>query len=168
MKTGSLLLVVAALLVSGGAHAAGLPDWLLGDWVVTKVYQAPDNEIHYRDAEAEPVVKLTGKTMTVEPNRLHLNDEICTDLTVQQKRDTINHLVPGRKPEKLGLIPRPGQLPYLKINCGKSLTEGPDGLDDRHINYIYWVVIPNGRDKIDLVFLGPCYVELRRKGKPVS
>lgn len=48
------------------------------------------------------------------------------------------------------------------------MTEEKDGLDDRHINYIDSIVIPDGKDKIDLMFMGPCYVELRRKEKPES
>ncbi|MDR3440952.1 hypothetical protein [Telmatospirillum sp.] len=173
MKTGSLLLVVAALLVGGATNAAALPDWLLGDWVVTKVYQLNDGLIHYRNSEAEPVVKLTGKIMTIEANRLHLGVDICTDLTVQEKRDNIRHLVKdvklGGEPEMYGgLTPRPGRLPYLDINCGKPFSEGPDGIGAREANSVDWVVIPNGHDKIDLMFLYPCYVELRRRGKPVS
>ena len=110
--------------------------------------------------------------MTVEANRLSLGGEICTDLTVREKRDTIRHLVKhelGGKPEEYGgLIPRPGRLPYLHINCGRSLTEEKDGIDDRHINYIDWVVIPDGHDKIGLMYLYACYVELRRKEGPIS
>lgn len=164
MTTGPILLVVAALVVSRAAEAAGLPDWLLGDWVITKVYQKSD----YGPDELPPSVRLGGKIMTAEPDRLHLGVDICTDLTVRQKRDTIGHLVPGHKPEKLGLIPRPDWLPYLEIHCGRSLTEEKDGLDDRHINYINWIIIPNGRNKIDLIFLYSCYLELRRKEKPFS
>jgi hypothetical protein len=172
MKTRLPLVVVSVLGVSGGAHAKGLPDWLLGDWSVTKVYQLNDDLARYPDPGNEPVARWTGKIMTIEADRLHLGVDICTDLTVREKRDTVRHLVKhelGAEPEVFGgLTPRPGSLPYLRINCGRSLTEEEDGLDDRHVNYIDWVVIPNGHDKIDLMFLGPCYLELRRKEKPQS
>jgi hypothetical protein len=88
-----------------------------------------------------------------------------------EKRDTIRHLVKSRlagKPAVFGLTPRPGRLPYLDLNCGRSLTEEKDGLDDRHINYIDWILIQDGHDKIDLMFLGYCYAELRQKENPDS
>ncbi|MTJ81246.1 MAG: hypothetical protein F8N37_09535 [Telmatospirillum sp.] len=172
MKAGSILFAIVPLLLPCAGTAAEIPNWLLGDWIVTKVYQAGEDVVRYQEPEAEPVVRLTGKTMTVEPNRLSLGGEVCADISVRKRRDTIRHLVKdvelGAEPEIFGLTPRPGRLPYLEINCGRSLTEEKDGQDDRHINYIDWIVIPNGHDKIDLMFMGPCYVELRRKEKPES
>lgn len=171
MKAGYASFIVLALLVCGGAKAAGLPDWLLGRWMVTRVYQESPETAHYLVPGAEPAIWVGGKTMTVEADRLSLAGEVCTDLAVRAKRDTIRHLVKSRlagEPEVFGLVPRPGWIPYLDINCGKSLTEDGNQLDDRGINYIDWIIIPDGHDKIDLMFIGYCYVELRRMEKQTS
>lgn len=153
IRMGALIL---AFLLAGQARAAGLPDWLLGEWDVTRIYEEDPERHIYPSAAGEPAVWLDGRTMTVEPNRLELANHICANIAVREKRDTIARLVSRTlwlKPQALGLTPRPGTLPYLDIQCGNDLIRYKDGtVADRHADYIHWQIIPDGHDKIEMMF----------------
>ena len=125
-----LIAALFLLVASASAHATdpqargGVPTWLLGKWVVTKVYE--DANETYPVPSAEPEVWLGGKTMSVEPNRLSLGGEICTDFGVEPKRGTIRQILKtmsGQTPQQIGLNAKRGQVSYLKVTCGRSFTE---------------------------------------------
>ena len=155
------------LVASASAHATdpqargGVPTWLLGKWVVTKVYE--DANEAYPVPSAEPEVWLGGKTMSVEPNRLSLGGEICTDFGVESKRGTIRQILKtmsGQTPQQIGLNAKRGQVSYLKVTCGRSFTE--ETAERVGMPHVEWYIVVDDREKIEMAFLGGAYLELRR------
>jgi hypothetical protein len=162
-----LIAALFLLVASASAHATdpqargGVPTWLLGKWVVTKVYE--DANETYPVPSAEPEVWLGGKTMSVEPNRLSLGGEICTDFGVEPKRGTIRQILKtmsGQTPQQIGLNAKRGQVSYLKVTCGRSFTE--ETAERVEMPHIEWYIVVDDREKIEMAFLGGAYLELRR------
>ena len=158
---------IAVALLSNSVSAAAptgipIPQSLLGEWVVTKVYE-PDGP--YPEPGAEPKVWLDGKTMVIESNRLSLGGEVCIDLDVTKKRGSIARILAinsGEKPSDMGLKPRAGAVDYLAIRCGHSFTN--ETSERTGIDYIEWYVVldERNRSEIELGFFGGAYLELRR------
>lgn len=143
------------------AHGS-IPSWLLGDWVVTKIYK-PDAV--YPEPDAEPQVRLDGKAMTISPNRLSLGGEVCADLDIKSKYATVAQVLlqsSAQKPEDIGLTPRKGRVSYLEVRCAKSFMD--ETVERTNIDYIKWYVVidEQNRSEIELAFLGGVYLELHR------
>jgi hypothetical protein len=174
MRTSLFVACCLGLLASYHAEAADaagapVPDWLRGEWVVTKVYEA--NEV-YPVSAGEPKVHYIGQTMTVEADSLHLTSEICAEATARDAsagfQDLIRRTTGQSTPSALGLGSTPGKINYLEITCGKSLMEDGSRNVERDIGRpIKWRVIRDADDKIEMPFFSGCFLELHRQ-KPTS
>lgn len=165
MKAAFLGLCFLACMPSAFAADTGrssFPDWMLGNWTVTKVYEA---DIVYPQADAEPVVRLSGKTMSVEPNKLSLSGEICLDLDIKEKKATVAQVLKessAQKPKDVGLSPKKGPMTYFDVRCRRSFMD--QTTERTGINYIEWYIVFDEKDQsaIQLAFLGGTYLELHR------
>jgi hypothetical protein len=162
LMSALLLLVVATAAQAKDTRShGGVPAWLLGNWAVTKVYE--DANETYPVPRAEPVVWLTGKTMSIEPNRLSLGGEVCLDFDAESKRGTIAQILKtmsGQTPQQIGLTVKKEAVSYLKITCGRSFTE--ETAERVEMPHIEWYIVIDDQTKIEMAFLGGAYLELRR------
>lgn len=153
-------------LLSAEAHASDdamnnhIPTWLLGDWVVTKIYE---DKTVYPEADREPQVWLGGKTMKIETGKLSLGGEICLDLDVAMKHGNARKVFVtelGKPPENIGVKLSNTAIDYLRVTCGKSFTdetfERDEGLK------LDWNIFLKSKDQIEMPFFGGAYLELRR------
>lgn len=155
-----------ALLLGGISIAAPtgvpIPPSLLGEWVVTKVYEL--NKV-YPQPSAEPKIWLDGKTLVIEQNRLSLGGEICLDLDVQRKRGSIAQILKetaGETAKEIGLKSRKGVSDYFVARCNSSFSE--EKFERIGVNYIEWYLVMNraDQDEIELAFFNGAYMELHR------
>jgi hypothetical protein len=168
LRICALLLSIAS--VTGAVSAAelptdGLPDWLLGQWQVTKIYE--DRGKFYPDPAAEPRIYYRDQIMTIELGRIIFTDSTCADITVKEKLDTVANLLKQETgyggPERIGLKPKIGQVYYFDVKCGKRFREiMGNTLEERP--GLSWRIIPDGHSKIDMPFFGGSYLELRKLG----
>jgi hypothetical protein len=158
----AILAFLSLLAVSADAadKSSALPHWLLGDWIVTKVYEA---DIPYPDPEGEPKVRFGSQKLTIGPDKLSLSGEVCTDLDIVTKRGTLGQILAGtigRKPAELGLSVSHESTSYLVVTCGKSFQE--DTEERTHTPSVHWHILLKSRDNISMPFFGGAYLELRR------
>lgn len=146
----TMLLLIMSV-VATGARAAdlpatNLPDWLTGQWVVSKVYWNKKAR-----NSGNPETQYVGQTIAIdlrknqhldvhtagsagddhlEPvNRFDMfayvmDKSVCIDFSAVQKQGDIRQFLKkdmATDAEKLGLTATPDRVPYIEIKCGRSL-----------------------------------------------
>lgn len=125
MRKNALSVVLACALsgIAGTASAAGLPDWMLGDWPVRHVFQ--DDDKPYPESGG-PNVWWKDKSLRVESDRLVFDDTTCegTHATLQQGEvSTLLHATTRETFSDLGMPVEKGTVIYYKVRCDHVLVQ---------------------------------------------
>lgn len=166
--TCSLLAVQSA--TAAPATTKTLPEWMLGEWVVTHVYQSKSIDRTYFD----PKQSYPGKHLTITPKQMFLEDLGCevesvTHSTGRFKKVFTDGISGPPSTDYDGLPKFPEKVTYEKVKCSHHLVlvkddDSPDG-KKTHIQKsipMKWNIIVHSHTEIDLPFYSGSYLQLRK------
>ncbi|MBS1003674.1 hypothetical protein [Acetobacter thailandicus] len=168
--TCSLLAVQSA--TAAPVTTKTLPEWMLGEWVVTHVYQARGMDRTYFD----PYQYYPGKHMTITPRQLLLTDFGCEVESVTHStgrfKAVFSEGIGGLTPGMFDGLPKfPEKITYEKVKCSHRLAvvKDDDSSDGKETHMVFektisdqWNVIIRSYTEIDLPYYGNNYLQLRK------
>ncbi|MBS0959300.1 hypothetical protein [Acetobacter thailandicus] len=165
--TCSLLAVQSATAVPAATKT--LPEWMLGEWVVTHVYQARDMDRTYFD----PYKYYPGKHLTITPRQMLLTDFGCEIESVTHStgrfKAVFSEGIGGLTPGMFDGLPKfPEKVTYEKVKCSHRLVIFKNSSSDDKKTHIektisdQWNVIMRSHTEIDLPYYGNNYLQLRK------
>ena len=168
--TCSLLAVQSA--TAAPATTKTLPEWMLGEWVVTHVYQVRGMDRTYFD----PYQYYPVKHMTITSKQILLTDYGCEVESVTHStgrfKAVFSEGVGGASPNLFDGLPKfPEKVTYEKVKCSHRLIfmkddDSPDGkkthIETEKDGSAQWNIIVHSHTEIDLPYYYGAYLRLRK------
>ncbi|OUI87937.1 hypothetical protein HK11_08045 [Acetobacter sp. DmW_043] len=166
--TCSLLAVQSA--TAAPATTKTLPEWMLGEWVVTHVYQAKSID----RTDFNPKQYYPGKHLIVAPGQMRLGDFGCEVESVIHSTGRFKKVftdgVSGPPFTDYDGLPKfPEKVTYEKVQCSHRLVifkdDDSQSVSREHIEKsipVKWNIIVHSHAEIDLPYYGATYLQLRK------
>ncbi|MBS0959298.1 hypothetical protein [Acetobacter thailandicus] len=168
--TCSLLAVQSA--TAAPATTKTLPEWMLGEWVVTHVYQSKSIDRTYFD----PKQSYPQKHITITQKQIILTDYGCevesvTHSTGHFKKVFTDGISGPPSTDYDGLPKFPEKITYQKVKCSHRLAvvkddDSSDGkkthIETEKDGSAQWNIIVHSHTEIDLPYYYGAYLQLRK------
>ncbi|MBS0959299.1 hypothetical protein [Acetobacter thailandicus] len=166
--TCSLLAVQSA--TAAPVTTKTMPEWMLGEWVVTHVYQSKNVD----RSNFDPSRFYPGKHLIVASGEIRLEDLGCEVASVTHSTGYFKKVfaegVGGELPIEYSGLPKfPEKITYEKVKCSHRLNifkENESSINPKpHIEKsipTQWNIIVHSHTEIDLPFYSGSYLQLRK------